>query len=99
MIKVLDMQFIRYANLFDNITRIKTKHCFEYNHTIIFVVPKPFVMRAIGSNNINLEKLPVNNNEPVNDPVNEPVAELLFSAYEAVNAYEALVAFDIEPLK
>jgi NusA-like KH domain protein len=57
MIKVLDMQFIRYANLFNNITRIKTNHCFEYNNTIIFVVPRHLVTRAIGLGNRNLERL------------------------------------------
>ena len=57
MVKVLDMQFIRYANLFENVTRIKTNHCFEYNNTIIFVVPRKFVMRAMGVNNRNLEQL------------------------------------------
>jgi transcription antitermination factor NusA-like protein len=57
MNKVLDMQFIRYANLFENVTRIKTNHCFEYNHTVIFVVPRKLVMRAIGPNNENLRKL------------------------------------------
>ena len=57
MVKVLDMQFIRYANLFGKITRISTNHCFEYNHTIIFVVPRKIVMKAIGPNNINLKNL------------------------------------------
>jgi len=57
MVKVLDMQFIRYANLFSRITRLTTNHCFEYNHTIIFVVPRNLVMRAIGPNNMNLRKL------------------------------------------
>jgi NusA-like KH domain protein len=57
MVKVLDMQFIRYANLFNNITNIRTNHCFEYNNTIIFVVPRKLVSRAIGENNRNLEKL------------------------------------------
>jgi NusA-like KH domain protein len=57
MIKILDMQFIRYANLFYKITKIRTKHCFEYNHTIIFVVPRALVMSAIGMNNKNLERL------------------------------------------
>lgn len=57
MVKVLDMQFIRYANLFSKITYISTNHCFEYNHTIIFVVPRKLVMKAIGPNNINLRKL------------------------------------------
>ena len=57
MIKVLDMQFIRYANLFSQITRVRTNHCFEYNNMIVFVVPKKLVARSIGPNNINLEKL------------------------------------------
>ena len=51
------MQFIRYANLFTRVTKIRTKHCFEYNNAIVFAVPKYFVMRAIGPNNSNLEKL------------------------------------------
>ena len=57
MVKVLDMKFIRYANLFNRITKIRTKHCFEYNNAIIFAVPRSFVMKAIGPNNKNLERL------------------------------------------
>ncbi len=57
MVKVLDMQFIRYANLFDKITRIRTNHCFQYNNTIVFAVPRRFVLMAIGPNSLNLEKL------------------------------------------
>jgi len=57
MIKVLDMKFIRYANLFNKVTRIRSNHCFEYNNTIVFAVPRKFVMRAIGKNNQNLETL------------------------------------------
>jgi NusA-like KH domain protein len=57
MVKILDMQFIRYANLFENVTRIKTNHCFEYNNTIIFVVPRKLVMRAMGINNKNIDQL------------------------------------------
>jgi len=57
MVKVLDMQFIRYANLFGKVTRIRCNHCFQYNNTIVFVVPRRFVMKAIGKNNKNLEKM------------------------------------------
>ena len=57
MEKILDMRFIRYVNLFNNITRVRTKHCFEYNNTIIFVVPRKFVSNALGPGNSNLEKL------------------------------------------
>ncbi len=57
MTKTLDMKFIRYANLFSRITRIRANHCFEYNNAIVFAVPRIFVMKAIGPNNINLKKL------------------------------------------
>ncbi len=57
MIKVLDMKFIRYANLFSKVTKIRTNHCFEYNNMIIFAVPRKFIMSAIGPNNSNLEAM------------------------------------------
>jgi transcription antitermination factor NusA-like protein len=55
--KVLDMKFIRYANLFYKITKIRCGHCFEYNNSILFAVPRNLVMKSIGKDNINLEKL------------------------------------------
>lgn len=57
MVKVLDMRFIRYANLFERITRIRAQHCFSYNSMILFVVPRNFVSQAIGKDNSNLRKL------------------------------------------
>lgn len=57
MIKILDMQFIRYLNNFNRVTGLKCNHCFEYNHTIVFAVPKNLVGKAIGINNRNLEIL------------------------------------------
>lgn len=57
MVKVLDMQLIRYANIFGKITNIKTNHCFIYNNTVVFAVPRKLVMNAIGRGNINLQKL------------------------------------------
>lgn len=57
MVKTLDMQFIRYANLFNRITKIRTNHCFEYNNMIVFVVPRKFVGMAIGQDNSNLKRL------------------------------------------
>jgi transcription antitermination factor NusA-like protein len=55
--KVLDMQFIRYANLFNKVTKIRCTHCFEYNNAIVFAIPRKFIMKAIGKDNSNLEKL------------------------------------------
>jgi transcription antitermination factor NusA-like protein len=57
MIKTLNMQFIRYANLFEKVTKIRTNHCFEYNNMIVFAVPRAFVRKAIGINNNNLKIL------------------------------------------
>lgn len=57
MVKVLDMKFIRYSNLFHNVTRISSNHCFEYNNSIIFVVPRNVLSRALGPGNINLDKI------------------------------------------
>jgi len=57
MIKVLDMQFIRYINIFSKAVGVRCNHCFEYNNTIVFAVPRHFVMKAIGKDNRNLERL------------------------------------------
>ena len=57
MIKVLDMQFIRYVNLFNKITGVRCNHCFEYNNAIVFAVPRYFVMKAIGKDSSNLRRL------------------------------------------
>lgn len=57
MVKILNMQFIRYANLFGKVTGIRTNHCFEYNNTIVFAVPRKFIGQAIGKDNKNLKKL------------------------------------------
>lgn len=57
MSRTLDMQFIRYMNLFEKISRVRAKHCFSYNNSIIFVIPSRFIPLAIGQNNSNLQKL------------------------------------------
>lgn len=55
--KTLDMQFIRYLNLFEKITRVRTKNCFSYNNAIIFGVPYMQVSRAIGQNGENIKQM------------------------------------------
>ena len=57
MVKILNMQFMRYANLFSRVTRIRTNHCFEYNNAIVFAVPRALVSRALGPDNQNLRRL------------------------------------------
>ena len=45
---VINMQTMRYINLLDKTTRVKTRKCFVYNNMIIFAVPRVFMAQAIG---------------------------------------------------
>ena len=54
---IIDMQTMRYINLLDRISHVKTRKCFIYNNTIIFAVPKNQISRAIGPSAINIKKL------------------------------------------
>lgn len=53
----IDIQTIRYINLLDSASKVKTRKCFNYNNTIIFAVPADLVSRAIGPNAINVHRI------------------------------------------
>ncbi|MBU3913253.1 MAG: KH domain-containing protein, partial [Nanoarchaeota archaeon] len=55
--KTLDMRFIRYLNLFEKITRVRTKNCFEYNNAIVFAVHPSCISRAIGEQGNNIKEM------------------------------------------
>lgn len=57
MERTLDMRFIRYLNLFEKITKVRTQHCFGYNSTIVFLVPRPQIARAIGEAGGGIKRL------------------------------------------
>jgi len=57
MTKTIDMQEMRYLNLFEKITNVRTRFCFNYNNNIMFGVPKPFVIKSIGPDAQNLKKM------------------------------------------
>ena len=57
MVKTIDMQDMRYLNLFEQKTRVRTRFCFKYNENIIFCVPKPMMDRAIGPQGRNLREI------------------------------------------
>jgi len=57
MARTLDMKFIRYLNLFEKITKVRTQHCFIYNFTIVFLVPQRDMAKAIGESGKNIKKL------------------------------------------
>lgn len=55
--KTLDMRLMRYLNLFEKITGVRTTYCFLYSGEIIFVIPSSFLSRAIGEEGKNVRKL------------------------------------------
>ena len=57
MERTLDMKFIRYLNLFEKITNVRTQHCFLYNSGIIFLVPQQLISKALGEEGNNIKKL------------------------------------------
>ena len=57
MVSVIDMQLMRYINLFAKTTRVQTTKVFSYNNQIVFAVPKSKVSVAIGKNAANAKKL------------------------------------------
>jgi NusA-like KH domain protein len=57
MVNTLDMQDLRYLNLFEKVTGIRTHYCFEYNNAIMFCVPREFVSKAIGPEARNLKRI------------------------------------------
>ena len=57
MIKTIDMQDMRYLNLFEKITRVNTRFCFKYNETIIFCVQRPLISKAIGEGGKKIKQI------------------------------------------
>ena len=53
----IEMNDLRYLNLFLKITKISTRHCIKYNDTIIFAVPKPKLQKALGKDAENIQKM------------------------------------------
>lgn len=54
---VIDMKLMRYINLLDRTSRVKTRKCFVYNETIIFAVPRSMMSQAIGPGAANIRML------------------------------------------
>ncbi len=57
MTNILDMQDLRYLNLFSRITGIDTRYFFEYNNMLVFCVPRRLIKKALGQNAENLKKM------------------------------------------
>lgn len=57
MVHTIDMQDLRYLNLFSKVTRIETPYCFVYNNTVYFCVQKNLMSKAIGENAQNIRRM------------------------------------------
>ena len=57
MVKTIDMQDLRRLNLFQKVTGIRTRFSFDYNNMVIFCVPKPMVMKAVGKEGKNIKRI------------------------------------------
>jgi len=57
MNNTINMQDMRYLNIFSRATHISTKYCVHYNNNIIFCVPHPLLPRALGPKANNLRKI------------------------------------------
>lgn len=57
MASTINMQDMRYLNLFGKVTRISTRFCFEYNNAIFFCVPGALVSKAVGEDGKNVREI------------------------------------------
>ncbi len=57
MASTIDMQDLRYLNLFERIMGVRTRFCFRYNDAIVFSVPRELVAKSIGENGRNVRKM------------------------------------------
>jgi transcription antitermination factor NusA-like protein len=99
------MRFIRYLNLFEKITHVPVKSCFEYNSALIFAVPNSLQAKAIGENGKNIKQMssilgkrikivPVVNNQSKSDSIEEfllkVINPLMFNNIE-ISEYEVIL--------
>ena len=54
---ILNMQTMRYINLLDKTSRVRTTNCFTYNNTIFFAVDARVISKAIGNQAGNIKKI------------------------------------------
>ena len=51
------MKLMRYINLLDRTSRVKTRKCFVYNNVIFFAVPRAMIAQAIGPGASNVRNI------------------------------------------
>lgn len=54
---IINMQTMRYINLFERVAHVRATKCFFYNNMIYFAVPPKFFFKANGNNNQTVKVL------------------------------------------
>ena len=57
MVQTIDMQDLRYLNLFSSVTGVKTRYCFKYNEIIFFCVPANLISKTVGKEGRNIRRM------------------------------------------
>lgn len=57
MSSTINMQDMRYLNLFERVTGVSTRYCFSYNDSIVFCVPRHLISVAVGEEGRNVKRL------------------------------------------
>ena len=91
MAKVIDMQLMRYINLFSRTTRVSTTKVFYYNNQIIFAVPKAKVSLAIGKGASNIKKM--------SEILRKKIKVVIMPAVDDVEGIKKFVADVVAPIE
>lgn len=54
---IIDMKLMRYINLLDRVSGVKTRKCFVYNNIIVFAVPRMMIPQSLGPNAVNIRRI------------------------------------------
>ena len=57
VVRTLDLEKIRWINLFKQVCKVEPKFCFSYNSAIVFVLDNRYIGKAIGPAGRNTKRL------------------------------------------
>ncbi|RZD31333.1 hypothetical protein CXT76_00515 [Candidatus Parvarchaeota archaeon] len=55
--ETINMKIMRYLNLLNEVSRVRTTKCFFYNNTLFFAVPPAKISQAIGPGGNNIKEI------------------------------------------
>jgi transcription antitermination factor NusA-like protein len=91
MASIIDMQLMRYINLFAKTTRVQTSKVFVYNNQIVFAVPESKVSVAIGKGASNAKRL--------NEILRKKIKVVAMPNIDDVEGIEKFIADVVSPIE